>query len=87
MYLSRHGGEAPRLKLSREGVALTPAQRRILADVLRAANSVTGFWARPDMLPESACMSAVLPSILHCFHCCRANKQATCRRLERKDAY
>ena len=48
MYLSRQGGEAPRLELSREGIALTAAQRRIVADVLRAANSVTGLWARPS---------------------------------------
>ncbi len=44
MYLSRQGGEAPRLELSREGIALTPAQRRVVADVLRAANSVNGLW-------------------------------------------
>jgi hypothetical protein len=46
MYLNRRGGEAPRLELSREGVALTPAQRRVVADVLRAANTVDGLWVR-----------------------------------------
>jgi len=50
MYLSRQGGEAPRLELSREGIALTPAQRRVVADVLRAANSVNGLWVRSDPL-------------------------------------
>ena len=49
MYLSRQGGEAPRLELSREGMTLTPAQRRIVADVLRAANSVNGLWVRSDL--------------------------------------
>ena len=46
MYLNRRGGEAPRLELSRQGIALTPAQRRVVADVLRAANTVDGLWVR-----------------------------------------
>ena len=58
MYLSRHGGEAPRLELSRKGIALTPAQRRIAAEVLRAANSVTGLWVRPCPLPGARAAGA-----------------------------
>ena len=56
MYLNRRGGEAPRLELSREGIALTPAQRRIVADVLRAANTVDGLWV--GITPNSAMSQA-----------------------------